>query len=312
MKICPYKDGDESRIAYLFERVFGRSISEEWWRWRYLDNPVDRPRIMLAWDGDALAGHYAVSPFRLRIGEEVKLAALSMTTMTDPDYQGQGLFPRLAEALYSEIARDGFACVVGFPNYRIHVPRIEKLGWHDIVAIHNLRVCRQNVRSGKADGKWVYESGAPKPADAECVPREPTFTVRVAWDAASWMWRIASGSGQDYRVLRVRNASKEAERAAVVWKTYANDSIDVVHFAATSSSALSAAIGKLCENTFNGTFEAINVWSSLHDPLHRVFESLGFRATAPVTYFGGRVFSAMPATLSPEKWRLTMLTSDVY
>jgi len=60
--IRPYNPGDEQAILELFEASFGRTMSGDYWRWRFLDNPVGEPKIDLAWDGTTLAGHYAVSP----------------------------------------------------------------------------------------------------------------------------------------------------------------------------------------------------------------------------------------------------------
>ena len=52
---------------------------------------------------DKLIGHYAASPIELIIdGEKIK-TALSMTTMTDPEFGGKGIFSKLASSLYREM-----------------------------------------------------------------------------------------------------------------------------------------------------------------------------------------------------------------
>ena len=57
-----YQEGDESQIIYLFEKVYKKQITLDWWKWRYLRNPSDKPQIALAFSGDQLVSHYAVSP----------------------------------------------------------------------------------------------------------------------------------------------------------------------------------------------------------------------------------------------------------
>jgi hypothetical protein len=118
--IASYVDGDEARIVALFERVFGKSMgaseSLEHWRWKFARNPVRPEMIELVWDAERLVGQYAISPRKLRFNGEPQLGALSLDTMTDPDYGRQGIFTASAEACYARLAAAEFACVYGFPN----------------------------------------------------------------------------------------------------------------------------------------------------------------------------------------------------
>lgn len=118
--IREYAPGDESMIVALFERVFGKPMgpheSEAHWAWEYAENPVGPRMIELVWDEDRLVGQYAVSPRRLWVDGEPTLAALSLDTMTDPDYGRQGIFSASAEACYAAMSERGFAFVYGFPN----------------------------------------------------------------------------------------------------------------------------------------------------------------------------------------------------
>ncbi|WP_181232812.1 GNAT family N-acetyltransferase [Enhygromyxa salina] len=118
--IADYVDGDEGRIVALFERVFakpmGASESLDHWRWKFAANPVGPKVIELVWDGEQLVGQYAISPRRLVCNGERQLAALSLDTMTDPDYGRQGIFTASAEASYARLIDNGFTCVYGFPN----------------------------------------------------------------------------------------------------------------------------------------------------------------------------------------------------
>ncbi len=48
------------------------------------------------WDDSVLAGHYAVSPVKMKFEYEVKINALSMTTMNHPEFGVRGVFSDLA------------------------------------------------------------------------------------------------------------------------------------------------------------------------------------------------------------------------
>jgi hypothetical protein len=118
--IRDYREGDEAAIVALFEKVFGkpmgRTRSAPHWRWEYTQNPVGPRTIELVWDGATLAGQYAVSPRRVWCGGREVLAALSLDTMTHPDYARQGIFTASADACYEAMAERGFAFVYGFPK----------------------------------------------------------------------------------------------------------------------------------------------------------------------------------------------------
>ncbi|MBK6362493.1 MAG: GNAT family N-acetyltransferase [Saprospiraceae bacterium] len=150
MEIQEYKPGDENEILKLFQKTFGKSMSKEYWNWRFLQNSYSsKPLIHLMWDGDNLVGHYALSPVMFKINEDFHLGALSMTTMTDPDYNGRGIFTTLANSLYSEIVeKHKFDFVYGFPNNNSHRGFIKNLRWKDIEIIPSFSVLNPKQISG--------------------------------------------------------------------------------------------------------------------------------------------------------------------
>ncbi|URK88651.1 GNAT family N-acetyltransferase [Rhizobium sp. RCAM05350] len=84
-----YNDGDERKILDLFKVTFGVDLPLSFWRWRQLDNPAGGPWTETVWDGDRLAGHYAVAAAKMSINGEAVPACLSMTTMVHPDYRAR-------------------------------------------------------------------------------------------------------------------------------------------------------------------------------------------------------------------------------
>ena len=103
------------------------------WQWEYLGNPTRNMFIKLAWDGDKLISHYAVSPVRVWIQGNDITAALSHDTMTDPKYSRLGIFSKLAESIYAKQRSAGHGFVFGFPNRNSIHGFKKKLNWRQIM-----------------------------------------------------------------------------------------------------------------------------------------------------------------------------------
>ena len=102
-------------LKRLFEVSFEREISEEFFRWRYLDNPIKDLFVAVAIDQEEVVANYSVSPVQMKQADKEFKTALSMTTMTHPSYSGRGLFTQLAEVVYDEMKEKNYTAVWGFP-----------------------------------------------------------------------------------------------------------------------------------------------------------------------------------------------------
>jgi hypothetical protein len=132
-----YKNGDELQICSLFEKNFkrpmGKTESIKHWEWEFKHNPCKSLEIYLAEDNGKIVGQYAVIPVKMKIKEKDLLATLSLDTITDENYRGQGMFPILAKKLYSELGIKGIPITYGFPNKNSIRGFINKLEWIDII-----------------------------------------------------------------------------------------------------------------------------------------------------------------------------------
>ncbi|WP_340643747.1 GNAT family N-acetyltransferase [Phenylobacterium sp.] len=110
----------EQLAAYsaLLGKVFGNAwkFTPQALAWRYRDNPDGAVVGFDAWDGERLVAHYVTCPTTARIGGGSVRGLLSLNTATDPDYVGQGLFTRLAQATYDAGAAAGHGFVMGVAN----------------------------------------------------------------------------------------------------------------------------------------------------------------------------------------------------
>jgi len=124
--------------AALLARVFGAQakFGEAALAWRYRDNPSGQVVGMDAWDGARLAAHYVTCPCEAIVEGRPMKGLLSLNTATDPDYQGRGLFTRLAEATYAAGATAGFDFVIGVANANSTPGFLRKLGFQHVGRLH--------------------------------------------------------------------------------------------------------------------------------------------------------------------------------
>jgi GNAT superfamily N-acetyltransferase len=301
----PFRPGDEQAILTLFQAAFGKPMSKDYWNWRYRDNPIDAPMIELAWDGDTLAAHYAVSPMPLMIGRDVGKAALSMTTMTHPDYQGMGLFPQLAERLYDRLAKQGYRMVFGFPNSNSHRGFVQNLGWEDMAPVPQMSAAIDDMKFPDTPGRsfaqvdrfsdWL-PSIAPSPAK-----------VSLGRDIAYYNWRMLEDPENDYRIGVAGGAGG---LGLAVFKRH-EDAVDIVELAATPET-VGALIGSVAAIAQNDGATRLNMWLPVFDPMFPAVEKVGFRPGGPVTYMGGRVFGSGGDLLDSRAWSVRMVMSDVF
>jgi GNAT superfamily N-acetyltransferase len=140
--------------------------------WLYVANPDGRAVGYDAWDGERLAAHYVCVPARAWVeGREVPVL-LSLNTATHPDYQGMGLFTKLAAMTYEAGQAAGFDGVYGVANANSTPGFIRKLGF-------------QLVRPLEARIGLGGLQHAPKPP-------APTLSFERLWSEAALRWRCAN------------------------------------------------------------------------------------------------------------------------
>ena len=92
-----FDPADREPFLDLYDETFGGG-SEEWFRWKYVENPrvAHVPILVAAADGE-FAGARAQVPFLMRSGDETVLAMRFGDTMVHPDHRRRGVFSRLTE-----------------------------------------------------------------------------------------------------------------------------------------------------------------------------------------------------------------------
>lgn len=312
IELRPYQPGDEAAIRALFEGVFRRPLSDEFWRWRYRDHPGGGPYAELAWDGDRLAGHYAVAASPLAIDGERHPASLSMTTMIHPDYRGQRLFERSAEQLYERLIAEQHVAVYGFPNPNSHRGFLTRLGWGSIYEIPTLTLAIDPVRHAAPVPQQVGPvAGFDSAFDAHWDRVKGRHRIWTWRDAAYLRWRYDAMPETDYVAAAWREGG-QVEGYAVA-KVYAGQSLDLVDLVADDKAVIQGLLAWAVDHARSQGLPGIATWAPVHGAARIPMESMGFRADAPVTYFGCRPFGAAGVDMhDPRNWGFAMSDSDVY
>lgn len=177
MRFLPIEFDQKALTEYseLFAECFpggSTRFTPEYLEWLYVNNPDGRAVGFDAREGDLLAAHYVCVPARARIDGEVVPVLLSLNTATRPQFQGKGLFTKLAALTYEAGTAGGYDGVYGVANANSTPGFIRKLGF-------------QLVRPLEA------MVGAGTLGTAQRAPERPLSFERL-WQAESLRWRCAN------------------------------------------------------------------------------------------------------------------------
>lgn len=125
---------DIPAIVRLFETCLGDEggvPSAEFWTWKHVSNPFGTSPVLLAWDGERLAGIRAFMKFRFESASRALTGYRAVDTATDPAYRGKGIFKTLTLQLIQHLAasaQNDSAFVFNTPNNQ-SLPGYLKMGW---------------------------------------------------------------------------------------------------------------------------------------------------------------------------------------
>jgi GNAT superfamily N-acetyltransferase len=162
------------RVAELLRLVFPETAHTdvEYLRWLYASNPSGELIGVNAWDGETLAGHYALIPIRAELQRQPVDAALSLNTAVHPSHQGRGLFTELAERTYQLAAERGAHHVIGVANAQSTPGFLRRLAFQHVGPLEALLLWRAPV------------------IEREAAQQVPSW--RRVWEPAHLRWRVGN------------------------------------------------------------------------------------------------------------------------
>lgn len=295
-------------IKGLFEVCFNREISSEFLKWRYVDNPLEDILVCVAIENNKIIANYSVSPIKALIDSNYEKFALSMTTMTHPDFAGKGLFTKLANSVYEKMEELNYKAVMGFPNKNSHVAFVKKLGWRDIYEIPTLR-----LELSDAVIKGEYNFNVVRDDEFKLDYSELLVNEKINLYSSKELliWRFKMNPINKYKNYVIEKDGKVL--ASVITKEFNNDEVDIVLINYSNIELLKDLLNYVVYTSKKNSFKYINVWSSTYSSEHEILERIGFINSSPVTYFGARVFNEFSLNAYNYcNWKIDMGVSDVY
>lgn len=126
-----YSSSDLDDILSLYETVFGKHRSPEWFEWRYDPPYVDGPQVIVAEQSGTVVGVEPFITFQIETGDDTVLAVQPADAMVHPDHRRKGLLTRMTELALEQYAAGEPSFVFNFPNHAA-VDAYRKLGWREV------------------------------------------------------------------------------------------------------------------------------------------------------------------------------------
>ena len=283
----------------LYHSCFSDRIDTNIVEQRYLQNPLGDLCMFVAMESGRIVANYSVSPSYLQFGGKKFKCALSLNTMTHPDFVGKGLFVQLAQRLYAELKRHGYSLVYGFPNYISNRTFCTRLGWKDIYEIPTMELV--------VEREVPYNHSNIAPSSSFDVPQTTSNRLMVLKTEDYLNWRYKNNPHAGYCLVKTANGGW------MVYKRYQN-MINIVELHPESEEDLTDMIGYVSRVVKELGLEKMTVWSDTNSWEHLFLEKYGFRNRYPITYFGACNLN-MPKELDIwdfRNWRVQMGDDNVY
>jgi len=131
-----FERSDRDGFASLYETVFGDARTDEWFDWKFRENPfAEGVPITVAVDpDDGVVGARPMFALPMAVGRSEFLALQPCDAMVHPDHRRQGLFTRMTERAIERYDESEAALFFNFPNEQSAAGN-RKLGWRDVGAL---------------------------------------------------------------------------------------------------------------------------------------------------------------------------------
>lgn len=311
--VDPSAPGEIQMILDLFRSIFGRPLTEAFYRWRFLENPFGPPLVRSLWDGRSLVGHLAASAMTGWYRGEYFPACQMMTVMTHPDHRRQDVFTRLGEDLYRVTTPLGTRMVWGYPNTKSHFGLVQRQGWRDIALLPTMT--RTTADPPRRDARTItVSSEMPTFIDELFFRSDDGRGFLSARDARYMNWRYATNPDVRYMFFTLGSdalaVGKEFEPSEGVRSL---EIVDYLH--GRRPEAFAELLSQtLCWAKDEG-FDLLRLWAPIADPVYPYLEKLSIAPREPLTYLCLRPIAGPPlpeTLLRGDGWVVTMGDSDNY
>lgn len=310
-----YKPKYKKQILELFRKTYDKEMTEAFWNWRFEKYPFGQSLIRLSFFDEALVAHYLLQPTKL-LFKSYKIDVLySMTTMTDPNFSGQGLMTKLANEVYDVGKKLNYHFVYGFANRNSNHMFSKKLGFKTM-AMPEFSINVKNNPPINSDYicSNIYNFDDLYSSFYEKYSKKHIHKIMRDRSANYMNWRFIQHPENKYNCYMV--SLNDEIMGYFVLKNYNNVKCHIVDFLITDDpycydSMISTAIN-FCKNN---NIENLTLWMNKTLPLYDHLNKIGLRENLLENYLVIKSLSPNIDLSEIEKnddWYLTMADSDVY
>lgn len=193
----------------LFGERFPDGTAQDFYRWKYFDNPLGPAIVGIATAGGSLVSVVAATPKRIWLSRKTVLAYELGDFLTDENYRGMGLFSQLIDLVCREACVRGSSLVYVRPNDVSFPILAGKLSFHEAQRIDARRFAipsRTLSRKTGIPASLLRFSGMDWLLNNRCIPRSPGSAVTAVpverfGKEIDQLWQRAS-AGYDFALVR--------------------------------------------------------------------------------------------------------------
>lgn len=281
------------QLLALFSRAFpGRSISEAYYRWQFLDNPICPFSSVVAERGGRIIAHAGYSGRRALLDRREGVIFVKGTSMSDPVVRSSGVYSRLLSWADRRLATRGAELVLSYPNTSNHPLQILRPDYIDIYQIPAL------IRRAREPSATEHSLRALAFPDCFCqVDGAVELLGRATFEAQRFglmrtaqylAWRYRERPGTDYFMCQDQQGG--TLRSLLIWKYYPAekpDRIMIVEWLSAPEDANAATVLDQVESLADAKGLAVYIWQNVYGKFrHKLLERRGYTMGAPILYFG--------------------------
>lgn len=295
----------------LFKDCFNREITREFLIWRYINNPINEMFVNVALENNKVIANYSVSPFKLSINGSIEKAALSMTTMTHPNFRKRGIFIKLAGELYEKMEKSNYKVVIGFPNNNSHIIFVNKLRWKNIYEIPTMKLDLLKLKDFNIYNNFNIINDKDFSLNYSKLISGNNNKIKLYKNLEYLKWRYRDSPINKYdNYALVKNGDVVS---SIVIKKFNHYEIDIVDINSLNDFYTKELLSLIIRKGKNENIKNINMWCQLDDSMHSIAENIGFSNHEPISYFGIRTLKEQSGYISDySNWHIQMGDSDVY
>jgi len=301
-----------TRFSEMAEACLGLKTSDEYFRWKYLDNPAGEVVAFEALHAGRPAAFYGVIPELYLVNKQIAKVYQSMDTMTHPDYQKRGLFTKLANMTYNYLVeKEGGVNLVGIPGSNSLYGFVNKLQWKKIQEFryffaHKTWFQARSLLHKKRDLTLVRAAQMSPALRQYFDQREPSSSAITNLLSADFFnWRVFQNPYKGFNVVTFEDNKSIVGVAAYALDEKKRGLIHLLDFRKQSFFAeyTASAIALLFRETGS---QYLYTWEPLNKKIHQAYSNCGFIKNpidgGPFSYRVPFIVRAQGESLSGVDW----------